>query len=174
MGYVFADLAEALPGPRGDVDGAIERVETLVGPLPLMLARFYRTVGSVDLRGRHPDWQGCDYPDPLVVDPIDAVLDEAREYAELENPAADYWASETGVFRAPIGPDALHKANVSGGMWYGVEVPNASSDPIVLEEPHRLPFTEYLELALGWGGFPGLAAAANHSWPLERLRQAAR
>jgi len=108
------------------------------------------------------------------VDPIAAVLEEAGEYAELEDPKEEYWASDTGVFRAPIAPDALHKADVSGGMWYGVEVPNSSPDPMVLEEPHGLPFTEYLEFALSWGGFPGLAAAANHSWPLERLREATR
>jgi hypothetical protein len=173
-GYVFANPAEVLPGPRGDVGSIITRVERLVGDLPAALALFYRQVGSVDLTGAHASWHGCDYPDPLVVYPVNAVLEEAQEYAALKNPTEEYWASETGVFRAPIAPDALHKANVSGGMWYGVEVPHSSPDPVVLEERHGLPFTEYLELALSWGGFPGLAGATDHSWPLEQLREAAR
>jgi hypothetical protein len=174
MGYLFIDRTEVLPGPSRDVDAIIASIEKLVGPLPAVLALFYRTVGSVDLRGRHPGWFGCDYPDPLVVDPIAAVLEEAEEYAQLENPKGNYWASDSGIFRVPIAPDALHKADVSGGMWYGVEVPNSSQDPVVLEDPHGLPFTEYLDLALNWGGFPGLAAAPQHSWPVERLREAAR
>lgn len=172
-GYAFANPKEVLPGPPGDVAATIARVEVLVGALPAALALFYRAVGSIDLTGSHSAWHGCDYPDPLVVYPISAGLDEAEQYAELEDPKDEYWASESGVFRAPIAPDALHKANVSGGMWYGVEVPNASQDPTVLEAPHSLPFTEYLELALSWGGFPGLAGASKHSWPLERLREAA-
>lgn len=173
-GYVFANPAQVLPGPPADVEANITRVERLVGVLPTVLALFYRAVGSVDLTGSHPHWRGCDYPDPLVIEPISAVLEEAEQYAELDDPKEEYWASESGIFRAPIAPDALHKANVSGGMWYGVEVPNTSQDPIVLEEPHSLPFTEYLELALSWGGFPGLAAAPGHSWPVDRLREATR
>jgi hypothetical protein len=172
-GYVFANPAEVLPGPRADVGATIASVERVVGALPAALSLFYRRVGSVDLTGTHPAWHGCDYPDPLVIYPVSAVLEEARQYAELEDPKEEYGASETGVFRAPIAPDPLHKANVSGGMWYGVEVPSSSRDPIVLEERHGLPFTEYLELALRWGGFPGLAAAPKHSWPIERLREAA-
>jgi hypothetical protein len=172
VGYVFANPAEVLPGPTGDVGAAITTVERLVGALPPALALFYRRVGSVDLTGVQASWHGCDYPDPLVVYPIKAVFEEAEQYVELEDPKQEYGVSETGVFRAPIAPDPLHKANVSGGMWYGVEVPNSSQDPIVLEERHGLPFTEYLELALSWGGFPGLADAANHSWPLQRLREA--
>jgi hypothetical protein len=139
----------------------------------MSLTAFYRTVGSVDLSGSHPNWAGCEYPDPLTVEPIDSALDEAEQYADLEDPKSDYWASESGVFRAPIAPDALHKAKVAGGMWYGVEIPNASADPVVLEEPHELPFTLYLELSLSWGGFPGLANAQGHNWPVADLRRAA-
>ena len=173
FGYRFERPDEVLPGPAADVDRQIQRLEGLVGQIPLALAQFYRTVGSIDLAGFHPRWGGCDYPDPLIVYPIDAALEEAVQYAELQDPRTEYWASESGVFRVPIAPDALHKANVSGGMWYGVEIPNGSEDPLVLEDSHGLPFSAYLDFALSWGGFPGLATAAAHTWPLSELRRAA-
>ena len=173
LGYEFDRPNAVLPGPSGTVRQQIERLQALVGPIPLSLAEFYRIVGAVDLTGAHPKWTGCDYPDPLVVEPIDSALEEALEYVELEDPKTEYSASESGIFRAPLAPDALHKANVSGGMWYGIEIPNPLADPVVLEEPHALPFTQYLEFCLSWGGFPGLASASAHSWPLASLRQAA-
>lgn len=173
-GYTFHDPAATLPGPRGDVDASLAELQALVGPVPAVLADFYRTVGSIDLTGHHSGWIGCDYPDPLVVEPIESVLDEAREFADLEDPVAEYWGSDSGIFRAPIAPDAIHKAGQSGGMWYGVEIPSPTSDPVVLEEPHLLPFSEYLEFSLRWGGFPGLERSDHHTWPLEALRLAAR
>jgi hypothetical protein len=172
-GYVFEDPAGVLPGPLPDVDETLAKVERLVGPPPAALMAFYRCVGSVDLRGGHPAWLGCEYPDPLVVHPVTAVLWEAEAYTQLEDPKRDY-LSESGACRAPIAPDPVHKAGFSGGMWYGVDVPNPLADPIVLEEPQGLPFTEYLDFVLSWGGFPGLATAPKHSWPLDRLREAAR
>jgi len=173
LGYEFEKPKDILPGPAKGVDQQIKELQRLVGAIPVALAEFYRIVGAIDLTGSHAAWTCCDYPDPLVVEPIDSALEEAREYAELQDPKAEYWASESGIFRAPVAPDSLHKANVSGGMWYGIEMPNALADPVVLEEPHTLPFTQYLELALSWGGFPGLASAPAHSWPLAALRRAA-
>ena len=163
-----------LPGPSGDVEAQLAEVRALVGPIPPVLADFYRTVGSIDLTGHHSGWVGCDYPDPLVVEPIESVLDEARQFTGLNDPLHEYWGSDSGTFRAPIAPDAIHKAGESGGMWYGVEIPSRTSDPVVLEEPHRLPLSVYLELSLYWGGFPGLERSAAHTWPLEALRRAAR
>jgi hypothetical protein len=173
LGYRFHDPAGVLPGPDPQVELALTELVRLVGPVPTVLAEFYRTVGSIDLNGLHPQWLGCEYPDPLVVEPIESVLQEARDFAQLSDPATEYWGSESGVFRAPVGPDALHKAGLSGGMWYGVEVPSPIPDPIVLEEPHRLPFSEYVEVALAWGGFPGLERCSTHTWPLQTLQRAA-
>lgn len=172
-GYRFAEPKAVLPGPSQDTEQQLRRIEQLVGGVPAALAHFHRTVGSVDLRGAHPAWHGCDRSDALVVEPIAAVVEEAEQYAELENPAEEYWASESGVFRAPIAPDDYHKANMSGGMWLGVEIPNAEADPVVLEERHGLPFTLYLDLVLAWGGFLGLETVKEHTWPLEDLKVAA-
>jgi hypothetical protein len=173
LGYRFHEPAGVLPGPDPQVELGLAELVRLIGPVPTVLAEFYRTIGSIDLTGIHPQWVGCECPDPLVVEPIENVLQEAREFAQLSDPATEYWGSESGVFRAPVGPDALHKAGLSGGMWYGVEVPSPTADPIVLEEPHRLPFSEYIELALAWGGFPGLECCSTHTWPLETLQRAA-
>ena len=172
-GYLFQHPLETMGMPGAEADRQLGHLEKRVGIIPAALAAFWRNVGSVDLTGRHPEWTGCDYPDSLLVYSVDAALSEANEYLELDDPATEYWASASGVFRAPIAPDKLHKENVSGGMWYGVEIPNASDDPIVLEEGHDLPFTEYLEFALRWGGFPGLEHVADHTWPLNELRIAA-
>src|SRR5881396_2068215 len=173
LGHGFHRPNDALPGPSGRVPQQIKQLQGLVGAIPVSLLVFYRIVGSVDLTGSHPEWAGCEYADPLVVEPIDSAIEEALAYVELQDPKAEYSASESGIFRAPVAPDALHKANVSGGMWYGIEIPNAVADPIVLEEPHALPFTRYLEFSLSWGGFSGLANAPGHSWPLATLRRAA-
>jgi len=130
LGYGFHRPNDALPGPSGRAPQQIKQLQGLVGAIPVSLLVFYRIVGSVDLTGSHPEWAGCEYPDPLVVEPIDSAIEEALAYVELQ-----------------------------GGMWYDIEIPNAVADPIVLEEPHALPFTRYLEFSLSWGGFPGLANA---------------
>ena len=54
----------------------------------------------------------------------------------------------------PVAPDAYHKQNVSGGMWYNLSVPAVTDDPPLNDERHRTTFVGYLELALRWGGFP--------------------
>jgi hypothetical protein len=57
-------------------------------------------------------------------------------------------------------------------MWYNVACPAPSDDPIVDDEPYRLPFLEYLEMTLSWARFPGLANSPLHNWPLDELRAA--
>ena len=54
-----------------------------------------------------------------------------------------------------LAPDWLHKAHVSGGSPYTVEVPNRAIDGPLLDEPHSTTFVNYLRIAFRWGGFPG-------------------
>lgn len=170
LGYGFSNPESALLLPTSEDVGHIKFLEGNLGPLPLALASFYRVVGSVDFTGRHPDWRGCEYPDPIVVAPVAHAISEVKEFLELESPD-EYWASESGIFRIPIAPDYYHKEDVSGGMWYGVEVPNEKDDPALLEEWHETTFVGYLRLCFEWGGFPGLERAeANHTWPLAKLK----
>ncbi len=69
----------------------------------------------------------------------------------------------------PISADQYHKSDVSGGMWYNVDCPSSADDPIINDERHKLPFLDYLELALKLGGFLGLDKCPRHTWPLADL-----
>lgn len=172
-GYRFASPSDVMPGPDREVETHLTRLTELIGPVPAALAHFYRVIGSLDLRGEHSDWQGCALSDPLVIEPISGAVQEAEEYTELEDPAEEYWAPESGIFRAPIAPDAYHKAGLSGGMWLGVEIPNEQEDPLVLEAVHQMPLTLYIERVLASGGFLGLEGIEGHTWPIEELKSAA-
>jgi hypothetical protein len=72
-------------------------------------------------------------------------------------------------YLVPIAPDYYHKADVSGGMWYNVSVPAVADDPPLNDEPHHITLVAYLELAVQWAGFPGLADCPGHSWPVAEL-----
>ena len=93
-------------------------------------------------------------PHPLVVSCPDApYVDELH---------SEWKAEDIGeLFRLEFAPDYYHKAGVSGGRPYSIELPNSSIDGLVLEEPHGLYFLLYLRLCMKWGGFPGLAGLAN-------------
>jgi hypothetical protein len=169
LGYRFSKPESALLVPAPEVEGHIKFLEEKIGKVPAALSAFYRIVGSVDFTGEHPEWRGCEYPDPIVVEPLAYAVSEAKEFLELES-LEEYWGSASGIFRVPVAPDDYHKQNVSGGMWYGVEIPNEEDDPPLLEERHHTSFVEYLRLCFEWGGFPGLEGAeAVHTWPLTKL-----
>jgi len=70
-----------------------------------------------------------------------------------------------------IAPDALHKADHSGGEPYEIAVPDLRADGEVRNEPHDLFFVDYLRLCFRWGGFPGWEAAGSAApRELEELR----
>lgn len=69
LGYRFDHPERVLPGVEPGTDRAIARIERNAGSVPLSLRLFWSSIGSVDLTGHHPDWHGCDYPDPMVVFP---------------------------------------------------------------------------------------------------------
>jgi hypothetical protein len=54
-------------------------------------------------------------------------------------------------------------------MWYNVDCPAVADDPPLNDERHATTFMEYLEIALKWGGYPGLDRFTGHNWPVERL-----
>lgn len=166
-GFRFEDPDGVLPGPDPGVDEALREIERVAGRVPKAYAEFQRIVGPVNFMGEpESDWAGCDYPDPIVVYPLQAVLEELEFFGE--DPG--WWEDCCGGFRIPIAPDSCHKANVSGGMWYGLAVPAEDDDPPLLEEPHGIRFLEYLELAIRWGGFPGLDGLEGpHTWPIAEL-----
>jgi hypothetical protein len=165
MGYRFDDPAAVFPGAAVGTDTAIERIEREIGPVPRALGIFWRQVGSVNFMGEHADWEGCDYPDPIVIFPPSYALDELGQFI---GDRAERMRCNL-PYLIPVSPDALHKENVSGGMWYNVSMPATVDDPPLNDEPHSTTFVSYLELAVRWGGFPGLDRCPEHNWPLTAI-----
>jgi hypothetical protein len=172
LGYRFYRPSAAFPGPEPGTEDAIERIEREVGELPLALKLFWRLIGSVDFAAPYRTWRpveypwsGCEYPDPLVVYPPSAAVAELDEFLgdREERMRCDF------PYVVPIAPDDAHKDNVSGGMWYNLSVPAVADDPPLNDEWHQTTFVSYLELAVRWGGFPGLERCPGHSWPLRKL-----
>ncbi len=165
LGYGFAEPRAVFPGPEPGTEAVIERIERDVGELPAAIKAFWRQVESVNFMGEHPDWGGCEYPDPIVVyppsdavDELDRFLDDREERLRCNFP---YWV--------PIALDDHGKENVSGGMWYNLSVPAVTDDPPLNDERHRTTFVNYLELAVHWGGFPGLDQCPEHDWPVDLI-----
>jgi hypothetical protein len=165
LGYQFANPSAVLPGPEPDTCDAIARIECEIGPLPLALKLFWQRVGSVNLIGHHPQWEGCDYPDSLVIFPASLAIEELDSFLEDREERLRH----NYPYEVPIAPDAKHKQDVSGGPPYTIAVPAVADDPPLQSEPHNTTFVSYLELALRWGGFPGLDDWSVHTWPLPSL-----
>jgi hypothetical protein len=152
--------------PAADAHAKIAELEKLVGgPVPLSLRAFFEVVGEVNFNGDHPSLaprDGEPAPDPLMVCSVDDAI------AMLES--GDWDDDEPALIE--FAPDALHKANISGGAPYSIEVPNPAADAPVEDEPHDTTFVAYLRLViLGWGGFPGWEDSKLPPPPeIERLR----
>ncbi|HEY9296200.1 MAG TPA: hypothetical protein VIQ31_07470, partial [Phormidium sp.] len=138
INYEFEDPGIVFIPPQPDIREQIASLESLAGVIPLSLRAWHEIVGTVSLRGFHPDW-GKFFAFALVVDPLDYVLVEcdAWKYDCDEEP-----------FQFPVAtrPD--------GGIPYVIEVPNASIDAPLLEELHSTTFVNYLRICFRWGGFP--------------------
>jgi hypothetical protein len=165
QGFQFERPAEVFHGPENDAPTLISRLEREVGEVPLAMKLFWLRIGSVDLCGFHPEWQGCEHPDPLVVYPPSIAIDELDEFLmdKEERLRCDF------PYLLPVAPDLKHKAGVSGGMWYNLSVPAVADDPPLNDEWHHTTFVSYLELAVQWGGFPGLSRCSGHTWPVADL-----
>ena len=132
-------------------------------PLPVSLLAFWEVVGGINFvwdyeRGDAPDL-GVDVPmdemDPLSVDAPEEVTHLFEEWEERRSDIDPEFADP---FNLDLAPDYLHKANISGGTPYGIELPFFGADPIFVIEAHGLPFVDYLRLCFGWAGFPRLRA----------------
>ena len=136
--------------PPANVRVQVAELERLVGgPIPLSLRAFFEVVGEVNFNGDHPALapRGSDLtPDPLMVCSVEDAVAMVESYERDDDELA----------AIEFAPDALHKANISGGAPYSIAVPQAVADVHVDDEPNDVTFVEYLRIAiLGWGGFPG-------------------
>ena len=168
LGFQFDHPESVCPGPERDVERSIADIEREAGPIPRALKLFWTRIGSVDLSGHHPDWTGCEYPDQLMVAPTWPAIEQ------LESFLSDREAREAANFPylIPIAPDLYHKADVSGGMWYNIEMPSHHDDPPLNDERHQTTFLNYLSIAIRYGGFPGLEISPNHTWPINEITRA--
>ena len=167
-GYQFHRPKEALLDPDPNAGDVLRQLEQELGPIPAALSGFYLIVGSVDFSGQHPDWSGCEYPDPIMVEPIAYSLVELRSWKEN---CEDLGKDEVGAFELPISPDYYHKENVSGGPPYAIQLPDSEFDPPLLNEWHETTFLGFLDLCIRYCGFPGLARCSRiHTWPLDDLK----
>jgi hypothetical protein len=150
--------------PPPDIKSKIEKVETLVGgPIPISLSIFWRVVGSVDFIGYHPSWP--EYSDPLVVYPTEAV---DSEYDDWIAACDEDGLEQVGPFAIPLAPDVYHKDNVSGGAPYSIVVPNRAIDATFEDEFHETTFVDYLRIAFGCWGFPGLRSLPKEAKDLTK------
>lgn len=165
--YPDGEMLDYYQGPLLPPDRAIQRkiarLKRLAGPIPLSIRMFWEIVGSVDLTGTLSDWPDGEF-DPLIVFPVEASLEE---YPEWKACCDEDGIEEVGPFQIVIAPDAIHKANVSGGEPYGIVVPDSHVDAILVNEERHTTFVNYLRISFQWGGFPGFAASALQSPPAE-------
>jgi hypothetical protein len=166
-GYVFQPGAgfPIFQPPPADICDRLDHVESVIGPLPLALRAWLEHVGQVCLKGQHPRWE-YDYTDALVVEAsTDYILAEYSDYRDWKAEGGGTW---DGAFALGIAPDYLHKANVSGGAPYSLQVPDSAVDSALLWERHETTFVNYLRIAFSWAGFPGVGQS-----PDARVDQAA-
>ena len=143
--------------PDHSLSSYIDELETYI-EVPILLKKFWSTVGEVDLIGRHPEWD-YEYLDPYVVhrSPVEVVLDDYESW-QMDLVEFTQEELEEGFENIPFGiviaPDFYHKDNVSGGPPYGIAVGDGIN-PEVINEPNDASFVQYLRLVFKWGGFPG-------------------
>lgn len=143
------------PGPH--VARVLGWLQSSFEALPMTLLSWVRLVGDVWLVGTHPDWPESAAADPLVVEvegsryPNESIIeyfeDEKRSFQE------DREFSGERLFQLPVAPDRLHKDNVSGGPPYGLILPDACADGMLVAES-TMPFVAYLNWVFRHGGFP--------------------
>ncbi|MCE9579021.1 MAG: hypothetical protein K8W52_38205 [Deltaproteobacteria bacterium] len=172
QGYVFGDafgqIAACAPHAPPDraTPGFVRWLEGRFGPLPLTLTAWIEIVGDVSLVGAHPAWPIDAVVDPLVIEVeykswAYVARDRAAVRATHEEELAAWRdaGDGDGPFALPVAPDALHKANISGGRPYGFALPEEAADATFRCEDDRLVrFIDYLNAAFRSGGFPGAAA----------------
>lgn len=125
------------------------------------LQTFYALVGGVNLIGFHPDWPVTEVLDPLFIQPASADMATAIREGDLFN---------ENESRLDLSPDALHKANISGGPAYGIICPTGPIEAMWVQGEEEMQFVAYLrEAILECGGLPGLLRLESHNVPLEDL-----
>jgi hypothetical protein len=176
-GWTALSGSPRTPPSREDLD-AMEKIEAITKtPLPPSLRAFWEIVGGVDFVWDYQsddEVPGLDLEvelpqlDPLSVDPARSTTSLFEEWADERG---DVDPEIADPYRLDLAPDYLHKADISGGAPYGIELPFLGADPLFANEEHGLPFVDYLRLCFRWGGFPRLERHANEKGVQQFVRR---
>lgn len=168
-------------------------LEREYGSLPLSLTTWYEIVGAVDFTGSYPRLSGYEALDPgdMVMSFQGQLLrvsltPEVRILGPAPEPDADAAASPTsdplviwpcidalvdewedGRFSLGFAPDALHKANTSGGDGPHIDFGDSGMDATMHgDDWEGTLFLSYLRTVFAYGGFPGLRDSPSPSHDL--------
>lgn len=174
IGYLFDCLGDPPPDnrpyqpPKRAIKADLEKIERMVGAIPISVRAWMEFVGTVNFMGNlpgirgknaHVNWlggKGC--PDPLVFQyPFDFFESEYKNWVRQKK------EGYKELFTLDFAPDDLHKAHISGGSPYRVYLPNPSADALVIGEWHKTTFISYLRHVFQWGGFPGFSRMRKFS-----------
>lgn len=156
-GYRFANERPYTP-PADDVSIQLQELSGTGVHVPIALEAWLTEVGSVDFCGSHPDWpqSACfgifdeDSPDtePWYTDPLVVQSD----LGWLVKQATE---GPKNVESIPIAPDAVTKANISGGGPISIACTQPAFDNVVIGQHGSFTLLSYLRHAFDWAGFPG-------------------
>jgi len=158
-GYPFDSFAPPWTPPTEDVEQDIRKIETASGgPVPISLRAFWKIVGEVHWKHSEEPFEnrpwGQDFPleeaDPLCISSAGNSFWSVEEW--LTGPEKQH-PEVKGPLLLELAADYLHKANISGGAPYAIELPNRCMDGMFEREEHDLLFIDYLRLCFHHGGF---------------------
>jgi hypothetical protein len=155
--------------PRAADSRIISDIERFTeAPLPASLQAFWDRVGGIDfVWDYNTDEQAPDLGSGLAMAEMDPLCVWSAKHmkgllSEWEGRRSEVDPELDDPWNLDLAPDYLHKANISGGAPYGIELPHLGADPIFINEEHGLRFVEYLRLAFRWAGFPRLERHAQN------------
>lgn len=119
--------------------GTLPAIEEAAGmgltPIPEELVAFWEVVGSLNFVWNYESprdvpelFDGVELLelDPLCVDGPESIAYSVETWRDM---VAEGFVGRGGQFTLELAPDYLHKANISGGSPYGIQLPSRSSDP---------------------------------------------
>ncbi|MCP3143813.1 HEAT repeat domain-containing protein [Pyxidicoccus xibeiensis] len=162
----LAGGAPRTPPAAGDAALLATLVTLTKAPLPPSLQAFWEVVGGINFiwDDEHGDEApdlgtglAMNHMDPLAMPAAGELPDIIDEWG-LPRDEAD--SDDDEPIRVCLSGDELMKAGISGST-YGIELPFAGADPMVLGYMYDLNFVDYLRHCIEWAGFPGLAIEAE-------------
>lgn len=157
-GHRFASEHAFVP-PGNDVSAVLNELAASGVGLPIALQAWILEVGSVDLRGSHPDWPRSAYVGLFDKDSSDSeywYTDPLVIEVDLQS-LLDWVSDAKHVDSLDLAPDAITKTNFSGGGPISIDCLQPSFDNVLIGQHGSLTLFSYLKHAFDWAGFPGFS-----------------